>query len=228
MSQGFSASQPDASAALRFLLDSGVDCFVQETARNWLVAPVAKPVPVAPPKPVEARAEVKVRATTLAALAAEVAAQPHPLNTGDMQPTLVQGVEEAALLVLTDTRMIEDSEAGRLVKAMLAAIGLSGAAAYLPLLPWPTPGGRAPRPEELVAFAPFSRAAVRLARPKLALALGPHVAAPLMGRAARAGDWVEVEGVPLLTTLSPALLLRTPALKAEAWAHLQSLHGRLA
>jgi len=97
----------------------------------------------------------------------------------------------------------------------------------VPLIPWPTSGGRAARPEELADFAPFASAAVRLARPRLVLAFGPHLTAPLVSAAPRPGDWHNLGELPLLTTLSPALLLRSPALKAEAWAHLQALAERL-
>lgn len=225
-----------ARAALRFLLDSGVDGFVSDTPRNWLAAPAAAPLhpPVAAPvaKPVarkpDSRVPLQAKAISLDALAEEIAAHPHPLNPGDARPSLLHGPEEAPLLLLTDTRLHEDSDAGRLVMAMMAAIGLSDRVARLPVLPWPTSGGRPARPEELADFAPFARAGLRLARPRLALAFGPHVAAPLLGAAARPGEWQMLEGTPLLTTLSPALLLRTPALKAEVWAHLQSLTERLA
>lgn len=228
------SSPLSAPAALRFLLDSGVDCFVDERPRNWLATPAvpAAPVTAAPRKqaalPEKISAQVQVRATSLEALAEEVGAHPHPLNTGETGPMLLEGTEAAPLLVLTDTRLPEGSEGARLLGAMLAAIGMGERAASLPLLPWPTPGGRTARPEELADFAPFARAALKLARPRLVLAFGPHVAGPLLGRAVRAGDWDMLDDMPILTTLSPALLLRTPTLKAEAWAHLQSLATRLA
>ena len=233
--------EPDVQAmrtALAFLHESGVDSFTSDSPRNWLVTPPAVAAPAqaqaAPaPRANAPRAKVTTTATDLEALAAEVAAYPHPLNPGmtsgeGAMPCLLEGPEQAELLLLTETSLSPDSESARLISAMMAAIGLNMAQlARVPLIPWPTSGGRAARPEELADFAPFASAAVRLARPRLVLAFGPHLTAPLVSAAPRPGDWHNLGELPLLTTLSPALLLRSPALKAEAWAHLQALAERL-
>ena len=238
-------SPHSARAALAFLRDSGVDGFVGDSPRNWLSSP-PQPLqearsPQARPSPSQAavgdtppgaprQAVQPIRATSLAALEAEVSAYPHPLNPGGgVRPLLLQGPEAASLLLFVETLPAADSDAARLVAAMMAAIGLSMTqVALVPLLPWPTSGGRPARPEELAAFAPVSRAAALLARPRLALALGPHLAAPLLASQPRPGDWQRLDDIALLTTLSPALLLRSPALKLEVWTHLQSVQARLA
>jgi|GEM_PF-1868552 len=240
----------DAGAALAFLLECGVDTLISEQPRNWLAAP---PAPVTPPReirpeirpaaapaaapsatplakaaPLPPKAKATPLATDLAALALEVANHAHPLNPGQgAAPILLEGPEHAAVLLLTDTPMSPDSEAGHLIAAMMGAIGLKMAdIARAPLVPWPT-NGRAARPEELSDFAPFAAAAARLARPQMVLALGPHLTDALLEAPASPGNWQTLGDLPLLTTLSPARLLRSPQLKAQAWAHLQSLKDRL-
>jgi DNA polymerase len=118
---------------------------------------------------------------------------------------------------------------------MLAAIGLDASnSALLHRLPWPTTGARAPRNDELAAFAPFVARALELIRPRLLLALGQAAAAlagDSMALASARGQWanVSIDGVmvPLFATLHPRLLLAQPLRKREAWADLQAFSARL-
>jgi DNA polymerase len=230
------------AAALAWLVDAGCDALVNETPRNWLAAPPPPPAPVAAarPKPVAAAArpqastaaaEAAAGAADLAALDAAVAAFAHPLKVPGTVPRLLTGNVASGLLTLADMPDPPDSPAGQLLGRMLAAIGLDTAStAQGYLLPWPTPGGRPVKDDDIAAFAPFTARARALMAPRLVLALGDRAAAlagEARGVAALRGRWHSLAGVPMLATFHPRRLLSQPELKRLAWADLQAFAARL-
>lgn len=116
-------------------------------------------------------------------------------------------------------------QAGKLLDAMLAAIGLARGKVYITnVLKSRPPGNRNPEPDEVAACRPYLLAQIALIRPKIILALGRFAAqslletdetiAQLRGRVHRFQD------VPLVVTYHPAYLLRTLTDKARAWEDL--------
>jgi DNA polymerase len=117
-------------------------------------------------------------------------------------------------------------QAGKLLDAMLAAIGLKrGENVYIAnVLKSRPPGNRNPAPEEVAACLPYLERQVQLIRPKLILALGRFAVQSLLeteetigrlrGRVHRYQD------VPLIVTYHPAYLLRNLPDKARAWEDL--------
>lgn len=125
---------------------------------------------------------------------------------------------------------------GRLLDAMLAAIGFDRTSAYLAnVVPWRPPGGRAPTPLELALCLPFVRRQIELAAPRVVLCLGERAAQPLIGTrdpiGKLRGRWLAYEGearaVPALVTYSLDFLLKQPSQKKRAWTDLQALALRL-
>ena len=241
----------DAAAKLAWLVTAGVDTPVDAVPRRWLNAPkpaaVRSEVAVAargcapesarvPAKPAPcvaaAPAAATVAAPTLAALCEAVAEFAHPLRRADLSPVLITGNGCAGIIILCDQPEPEGSPAAVLRSRMLAAIGIDAAnSALLHRLPWPTTGARAPRTDELAAFAPFVGRALELARPRGILALGQHAAAiagEAMALASARGKWAAVGDIPLLATCHPRLLLSQLGRKREAWADLQAFAQRLA
>jgi uracil-DNA glycosylase family 4 len=117
-------------------------------------------------------------------------------------------------------------QAGKLLDAMLAAIGIRrGREAYIAnVVKCRPPGNRTPTPEEASACAPFLDRQIALIRPKVIVALGKTAAMRLLatesslgslrGRTHRYGE------VPLVVTYHPAYLLRNLPDKAKAWEDL--------
>lgn len=241
----------DANTALAWLAMAGVDTAVDDAPRNWLAAPARPPEipPPAAPRPSDAAPNggimtaatarsapiPAIEAADLAALDAAVAGFEHPLRRSDITPMLVTGAASSGIMIVCDQPEPEGSPAAVLRSRMLAAIGLDASnSALLHRLPWPTTGARAPRGDELAAFAPFVARALELTRPRLLLALGQAAAAlagDTMAVASARGRWgdVGIEGatVPLLSTLHPRLLLTQPLRKREAWADLQAFASRM-
>ena len=93
---------------------------------------------------------------------------------------------------------------------------------------WRPPGNRTPTPAEMDICRPFLERQIELIQPAMIIALGGSAAKSLLqtssGIMRLRGKWVEVEiagqSYPLLPTLHPSYLLRTPAAKKLAWHDL--------
>jgi DNA polymerase len=116
--------------------------------------------------------------------------------------------------------------AGKLLTAMLQAIGLSRDAVYIAnVLKCRPPDNRVPTPEERVSCTPFLQQQIALIRPKLIFAVGSTAAQYLLNTDTAIGKlrgqrWF-YQGVPLIATYHPAYLLRRPTEKRKAWQDLQ-------
>lgn len=153
------------------------------------------------------------------------------------QRIVPHGAVGARLVVLSLCPEMEDQDAGalhsgavgRLVDAMLRAIGLQRADCYMAALAMTRPpGGRIDEPHR-AALAPLLWHHLRLARPGRLLLLGSDVTQMVLGTdlAALRGqlrivnhDGVKVEAVAIQ---HPMLLLDRPARKAMAWESLKLL-----
>ena len=117
-------------------------------------------------------------------------------------------------------------QAGRLLDAMLAAIGLArGDNVYIAnVLKSRPPGNRNPEPDEIAACMPYLLAQIELIRPRLIVALGRFAAQTLLQSndaiARLRGRVHQYQGVPLVVTYHPAYLLRNLPDKARAWEDL--------
>jgi uracil-DNA glycosylase family 4 len=117
-------------------------------------------------------------------------------------------------------------QAGRLLDAMMAAIGIRrGREAYIAnVVKCRPPGNRTPTLEEAAACAPFLDRQIDLIRPRLIVALGKTAAMRLLQTEASLGSLRgrvhRYRGTPLVVTYHPAYLLRNLPDKAKAWEDL--------
>ena len=117
-------------------------------------------------------------------------------------------------------------QGGRLLDAMLAAIGLHrGDNVYIAnVLKSRPPGNRNPEPDEVAACMPYLLQQITLLQPKIIIAMGRFAAQNLLASkdaiASLRGRVHDFQGVPLIVTYHPAYLLRTLTDKAKAWEDL--------
>ena len=117
-------------------------------------------------------------------------------------------------------------QAGKLLDAMLAAIGLKrGDNVYIAnVLKSRPPGNRNPEPDEVAACRPYLLAQIELIQPRLILALGRFAAQSLLDTdeaiSRLRGRVHQFQNVPLVVTYHPAYLLRNLSDKARAWEDL--------
>lgn len=156
------------------------------------------------------------------------------LHTSRTQGVLGVGDQQADWLIIGEAPGAEEDaqgepfvgQAGKLLDAMLASIGLTrGDNVYIAnIVKSRPPGNRNPEPDEIAACRPYLLAQIELIRPKLILALGRVAAQSLLdsdeavGRLR--GKAHQFQGVPLVVTYHPAYLLRNLPDKAKAWEDL--------
>jgi DNA polymerase len=124
---------------------------------------------------------------------------------------------------------------GVLLDNMLKAVGASrsgvgAAGAYVTnVVKCRPPNGRIPQPAELAQCAGYLQREIALVQPKMIVAMGrfanqvllsghPELAAQPLGRLR--GTVYQYQGVPVVVTYAPKVLLRAPADKGKAWADL--------
>jgi DNA polymerase len=237
--EAFSAAE--AAAMLDWLLAAGCDVPVADHPRGWLAAPRAvdtsTAVPMAEQAPVMPVAAPGAPpppppppASTLDELHEAVAALEHPLRRASIVPQLISGAAESGIWILCD-RPEPDGPVAELLARMLGAIGLDWQrAALVHRLPWPTPGNIDPRPEHFRAFDPLLAQLMRLAPPRLILAMGAQSAAIAGVEASRAssrGRWFVHGEAALLPTFHPRRVLGHAENRKLAWADLQRFKERL-
>lgn len=124
--------------------------------------------------------------------------------------------------------------AGRLLNAMLGAIGFQRGQVYITnVIKCHPAGNRDPHVDELAACQSYLNRQIELIRPRLVLALGAvsaknllatdETVAHLRGRVHQHTP----TGTPLMVTYHPAYLMRRPGEKAKAWEDLQQVWRRL-
>ncbi|MFI4891223.1 MAG: uracil-DNA glycosylase family protein [Steroidobacterales bacterium] len=118
--------------------------------------------------------------------------------------------------------------AGRLLNAMLHAIGLARADVYIAnVLKCRPPANRDPSEAEAAQCLPYLEAQIALLKPKIILVVGRIAAHNLLHTDIALGrlrqkvhEWGAAR-IPLVVTYHPAYLLRTPSEKRKAWEDLQ-------
>ena len=125
---------------------------------------------------------------------------------------------------------------GKLLDAMLAAIGLDRETAYITnMLFWRPPGNRTPTAAEIATCLPFTERHIELVAPDYLMLVGGSSAKSLLGRSEGVlklrGRWFHYQSpemprpIPALATLHPAYLLRQPAQKRLAWRDFLSFRA---
>ena len=158
-----------------------------------------------------------------------------PLHAGRTRTVFGVGHREADWLIIGEAPGAEEDRrgepfvgrAGKLLDAMLAALGHDRAQVYIAnVVKCRPPENRDPRPEEAASCAPYLDRQIALLRPRIILAVGRVAAQRLLdcdlpvGRLRGTVHRYGPDGIPLVVTWHPAYLLRRPEAKAEAWRDL--------
>lgn len=221
--------------------------------RAPLIAP--KPKPAVNWKAVAAGVEGVAAAEALAASIDSLEAyseavdgfDAHPLKRTANRMCSVSGAVNARVLIYVDRPRNAEDVTGDVLSGnhqvladrMLHAIGLAGltphdsfeAVGMASFIPWRPPGNRALTELEAKMCVPLARRLLTLLAPKLILCLG-HLPGQWLANGEDAifrarGKWVEMGGIPALTTFHPETLLQSSASKRMAWHDLQAFRQKL-
>ncbi|MBS1236711.1 MAG: polymerase [Proteobacteria bacterium] len=123
--------------------------------------------------------------------------------------------------------------AGKLLNAMLAALGLKREEVFIAnVLKCRPPNNRDPQADEVEQCEPYLIRQIELIQPKLIVALGRHAAHSLLktdlALARLRGQPLSYQNIPLVVTYHPAYLLRTPSDKRKAWEDLRRARSIIA
>nr|VFJ98820.1 MAG: DNA polymerase [Candidatus Kentron sp. LFY]VFK01136.1 MAG: DNA polymerase [Candidatus Kentron sp. LFY]VFK21232.1 MAG: DNA polymerase [Candidatus Kentron sp. LFY] len=117
--------------------------------------------------------------------------------------------------------------AGRLLNAMIEAIGLKREEVYIAnILKCRPPNNREPKPSEALSCESFLLRQIALVNPKIILAVGRIAAQNLLATTTPIGRMrgrrfaFRNTGIPLIVTYHPAYLLRSPLQKRRSWEDL--------
>jgi DNA polymerase len=115
--------------------------------------------------------------------------------------------------------------AGKLLNAMLAALGLKREQVYIAnVLKCRPPNNRDPQANEVEQCEPNLIRQIELIQPKMIVALGRHAAHSLLktdlALSRLRGQRLSYQNIPLVVTYHPAYLLRSPSDKRKAWEDL--------
>jgi len=196
-----------------------------------------------------AAASVEVAAMPLAALADTVSAcQRCELHRGRQNTVFGTGDEHARCMIIGEAPGAEEDasgepfvgRAGKLLNAMLRAIGMSRESVYIAnIIKCRPPKNRDPKAEEMVACAPYLRRQIALVQPRVIVAVGRVAAQHLARSTAPIGkmrgqrhyydnsDGDDGTHIPMVVTYHPAYLLRSPLEKRKAWDDLRRLRALL-
>ncbi|MEJ2516073.1 MAG: uracil-DNA glycosylase [Gammaproteobacteria bacterium] len=159
------------------------------------------------------------------------------LHAGRTRTVFGVGSRTADLMIIGEAPGAEEDRrgepfvgrAGKLLDAMLAALGLDRRTVFIAnILKCRPPQNRDPRPDEAATCAPYLARQIELISPRLILAVGRVAAQNLLQTEAPLGRLrgrlhpLEPAGVPVLVTYHPAFLLRRLEAKADAWRDLLS------
>ncbi len=215
-------------------------------------AVASRPVPAGapPPRPaadegVMAARALAGKAATLEALEAALKAfEGCPLKATAKSLCFYRGSPQARLMIVGEAPGRDEDlagkpfvgRAGQLLDRMLAAIGLTEADVHITnTVYWRPPGNRTPTPQETLACWPFLERQIELVGPRVILTLGGPATKSILGVADGImkvrGTWREYRAgdrtIPVMATLHPAYLLRTPIAKRMVWRDLRALKAKL-
>ncbi len=158
------------------------------------------------------------------------------LHQGRKQTVFGVGDQNADWMVIGEAPGAEEDKqgepfvgrAGKLLNAMLLAIGLTRSQVFIAnILKCRPPENRDPRPDEVISCETYLARQIELVRPEIILALGRIAAQNLLkvdtpiGR--MRGRQYEYPGsnIPVVVTYHPAYLLRSPREKRKSWQDLR-------
>lgn len=214
--------------------------------RSASLTPI-RPIPptLAPDEAVQAARALASGVGTLEALRAAMEAfDGCALKRTASQMVFADGNPQARVMLMGEAPGADDDRegrpfsgaAGRLLDAMLDAIGLSRADVYLThVAPWRPPGNRKPTAPETATCLPFAQRHIELVAPDMLVCLGDTAVQALLGQRdgilrARGKAYEYALGartLPAFAMLNPDYLLRQPLHKRLAWEDLRGLKKAL-
>ena len=224
---------------LEFIVNSGVNYFLQDSPRNWFEN--EKKSELLDPN-INAGDKKKKIDDVIKDL------KDHKSNLQKTAKNLVvyDGNLNAKVMLIGEAPGRDEDQqgipfvgrAGQLLNKMLLAINLQREDVYITnVVNWRPPDNRTPNDEEILEFLPFLQRQIDIIKPKFIFLLGgvaakailstPLALGKLRGKLHEYKSLNLDESIPTIASYHPAFLLRSPQYKKHSWEDLQMLQEKL-
>ena len=224
---------------LEFIVNSGVNYFLQDSPRNWFKNEKKSELP---DPNINAGDKKKKIDDVIKDL------KDHKSNLQKTAKNLVvyDGNLNAKVMLIGEAPGRDEDQqgipfvgrAGQLLNKMLLAINLQREDVYITnVVNWRPPDNRTPNDEEILEFLPFLQRQIDIVKPKFIFLLGGVAAKAILSTPLALGKlrgkWHEYKSlnldgsIPTIASYHPAFLLRSPQYKKHSWEDLQMLQEKL-
>ncbi len=224
---------------LEFIVNSGVNYFLQDSPRNWFENEKKSKLPDPNINAGDKKREIDDVIKDL---------KDHKSNLQKTAKNLVvyDGNLNAKVMLIGEAPGRDEDQqgipfvgrAGQLLNKMLLAINLQREDVYITnVVNWRPPDNRTPNDEEILEFLPFLQRQIDIIKPKFIFLLGGVAAKAILSTPLALGKlrgkWHEYkslnldESIPTIASYHPAFLLRSPQYKKHSWEDLQMLQEKL-
>ena len=224
---------------LEFIVNSGVNYFLQDSPRNWFENEKKSGLPDPNINAGDKKREIDDVIKDL---------KDHKSNLQKTAKNLVvyDGNLNAKVMLIGEAPGRDEDQqgipfvgrAGQLLNKMLLAINLQREDVYITnVVNWRPPDNRTPNDEEILEFLPFLQRQIDIVNPKFIFLLGGVAAKAILSTPLALGKlrgkWHEYKSlnldgsIPTIASYHPAFLLRSPQYKKHSWEDLQMLQEKL-
>ena len=220
---------------LEFIVNSGVNYFLQDSPRNWFENEKKSELSNANINAGDKKKKIDDVIKDL---------KDHKSNLQKTAKNLVvyDGNLNAKVMLIGEAPGKDEDQqgipfvgrAGQLLNKMLLAINLQREDVYITnVVNWRPPDNRTPNDEEILEFLPFLQRQIDIVKPKFIFLLGGVAAKAILSTPLAVGKlrgkWHEYKSlnldgsIPTIASYHPAFLLRSPQYQKYSWEDLQML-----
>ena len=224
---------------LEFIKNSGVNYFLQDTARNWFENPTNS-------SSKQINDMNGDKSQKISQIIDKIKNFDTPLKKTAKNLVVYDGSFDAKVMFIGEAPgRDEDNQglpfvgrAGQLLNKMLSAINLKREEVYITnVVNWRPPDNRTPTDDEILQFLPFLQEQIDVVNPDFIFLLGGVAAKAILSTPLALGklrgSWHEYQSLQLnkkiytIASYHPAFLLRSPQYKKASWEDLQMLQKKI-
>ena len=224
---------------LEFIKNSGVNYFLQDTARNWFENPTNSSAS-------QINDMNGDKSQKISQIINKIKNFDTPLKKTAKNLVVYDGSFDAKVMFIGEAPGRDEDHqglpfvgrAGQLLNKMLSAINLKREEVYITnVVNWRPPDNRTPTDDEILQFLPFLQEQIDVVNPDFIFLLGGVAAKAILSTPLALGklrgSWHEYQSLQLnkkiytIASYHPAFLLRSPQYKKASWEDLQMLQKKI-
>ena len=224
---------------LEFIVNSGVNYFLQDSPRNWFENDKKVELPLA-------NIDTGDKKSLIEVIIKDLKNHQSSLKRTAKNLVVYHGNLNAKVMFIGEAPGRDEDEqgipfvgrAGQLLNKMLLAIKLQREDVYITnVVNWRPPDNRTPTDDEILEYLPFLQRQIDIVKPKFIFLLGGIAAKAILSTPLALGKlrgkWHEYKSLNLeesiltIASYHPAFLLRSPQYKKQSWEDLQLLQEKL-